>query len=110
MRARCYDRPIRPRPAETANAQFVAACSWVDACFRRRFGAQDFVGAGVTIDYEPALAARTMIPKLAMRPYRIVTDINVLDKAVECVGGVGVGPLHGSVTKIREFVEIARAA
>ena len=75
----------------------------------QRLDAGDLVIAGVARHHEPSLAG-AVVPELAMRPGRIVAQIDVVDEARERVRRLRVGTLHVGVAEIGELAHVALAA
>ena len=61
-----------------------------------RLDAEDFVIAGIAVDYQPSLAG-AVIPKLAMGPGWVVAKVDVSREALQRVRRLRVGALHTGV-------------
>src|SRR5207237_9015094 len=97
------DRQSRPRPGDTTASRRVSRRGGAGAG-----AALDLVGACVAPHAEPLAAARTVLPKLVVRPGRIVTHVDELEPGVgRCIG---CGALHRRVAAVRELDLCARAA
>src|SRR3546814_3571653 len=71
---------------------------------------QDRGRARVALDDGPAMAARAVIPELAMGPGGVVPQMDVLEEPLAGVGRGGVGTRPGGISQIGEFVHVALAA
>ena len=73
-------------------------------------GARNRVISGITCHYKPTLTANGVIPEFTMRAGRIVSEVNVLDEAIERIERRRVRPLKCCVAQIDKLAQVAGAA
>src|SRR5579859_2681102 len=74
----------------------------------RRGGAEDLVGQDVALDLDEAPATSRVVPELAMRPARVVAEIDVIGE--RGLAGLGRRALDRGVARVSELDMAARPA